>query len=396
MTTESPATGSVAIRTVVAATFASTLAILPAFLVGALAVTIRQDLGFSRSGLGVVVAAFWLVMAVTGAPGGRAVQRMGASRSIRAASVGSLISLLAASTSRSLIQLVLWLVVGGLASGIAQPAADLALARAVPTLRRGLAFGIKQASVPGAALIAGIAVPTLAQTLGWRWAFVIGSAMALPPLIWMPGLEASVGLRSSGRYLTNPSKTVWWLAGSVGLAMFAVAAMGAFYVESSVAAGVDVGTAGTLLAMGSVFGIAGRLLFAWKLGEVSRPFSVTAGLVMVGGLATLSFGLGPTGIGLIAATVIAFGSAWGFNGLFTHAVVRANPMKAAQASGIIVVGAASGGALGPLLFGILVESSSFSTAWTLAAGALLGAGALMLFVSNREKIASVGPLSDSN
>ena len=62
---------------------------------------------------------------------------------------------------------------------LGQLASNLTLARSVPASRLGLSFGIKQAAIPIATLLAGAAVPTVALTIGWRWAYLIGAAVAL-------------------------------------------------------------------------------------------------------------------------------------------------------------------------------------------------------------------------
>ena len=69
---------------------------------------------------------------------------------------------------------------------LAQPAANLLLARAVPADRQGLAFGIKQSAIPAAAMLGGLAVPSIALTWGWRWAFAAGGAFALMSAVTVP------------------------------------------------------------------------------------------------------------------------------------------------------------------------------------------------------------------
>ena len=58
------------------------------------------------------------------------------------------------------------------ANALGQLASNAALARHVPAHRQGLSFGVKQAAIPVSTLLAGAAVPTIALTAGWRWAFV--------------------------------------------------------------------------------------------------------------------------------------------------------------------------------------------------------------------------------
>ena len=56
-----------------------------------------------------------------------------------------------------------------------QLASNTSLSRQVPAGRQGLSFGVKQAAIPVSTLLAGAAVPVVALTVGWRWAFVLAA-----------------------------------------------------------------------------------------------------------------------------------------------------------------------------------------------------------------------------
>lgn len=366
-------------RATAASALTATTAILPVFLLGATAVSVRTDLGFSESALGVAVAAFWATMALGGVPGGRLVQRLGPTRSIRTGAVAATVALLGTSTARSFSQLVGWMLVGGLASGLANPATDLTIARSVPEGRRGLAFGVKQSAIPTATLLAGLAVPAFALTVGWRWAYLVAALLVVPVLLVMPRLPT--GARDTPRSADagdSSLRTVLLLAAAAGLAMAAMTAGAAFYVESAARAGVALDVAGTLLATGSLFGIAGRLGFAWGLAEARRPFLAVAALTGLGGIGSAVIGSGSTGVVLLLGTVLAFGAGWGWNGLFVHAVVRVNPSAPAAAMGVVVTGTAIGGVVGPLTFGLLVEHRGYGAAWVATCAGFAVAALLML------------------
>lgn len=96
---------------------------------------------------------------------------------------------------------------------------------------------------------------------------------------------------------------------------------------------------------------------------------------------------------LVPGTVLAFGLGWSWPGLLTFAVVRLNPTAPAVATSITQTGVFAGGAVGPLLFGLLVLVSSYRVAWSAAALALLVAAVLMLvgrqmLLSNRDRRAA--------
>jgi predicted MFS family arabinose efflux permease len=376
-------TTGTAVRATAAATLTATISILPVFLLGATAVPLRGDLGFGETGLGLAVAAFWATMALGGVPGGRLVQRLGPSRAIRGSALVSAASMLGASTARSWGMLVVWMLCAGVASGFGNPATDLTVAWTVPDHRRGIAFGVKQSAVPGATLLAGLAVPVLALTVGWRWAFVSGAAIAIPILLLMPSVPYARG--AGGRRLRGDSadRAVLLLAAAAGLAMSGMTAMGAFYVESADTNGVSLDTAGALLAVGSLAGVLARFFFAWGLADSRRPFLVVASLTGLGGLGLALMATGATGALLLVATIIAFGAGWGWNGLFVHAVVRVNPEAPAAAMGVIVSATAAGGVAGPLLFGVLVVAAGYPAAWLVAAATFVGAAGLMVVSARR-------------
>jgi hypothetical protein len=100
-------------------------------------------------------------------------------------------------------------------------------------------------------------------------------------------------------------------------------------------------------------------------------------MIVVG---TAGFVLLATGVSwlFVFGAVLAFGAGWGWHGLFNFAVVKYNPNTPAAATGITQTGAAAGSAVGPFLFGVIVESTSYGTAWLSAGAAALVAVATIL------------------
>src|SRR4051812_18262604 len=159
----------------------------PVFLVGGLAVQVSDDLRFSPAGLGLAVSAYFGVSALASLPAGALVERYGAARISRfgiALSAASMIGIAAA--ANALWSLVAILALGAGANAMGQLASNTSLSRHVPAGRQGLSFGVKQAAIPVSTLLAGAAVPTVALTLGWRWAFVLGGLLAVAALPLVP------------------------------------------------------------------------------------------------------------------------------------------------------------------------------------------------------------------
>lgn len=352
-------------RPVLLAVAVATVGVLPAFLTGGLVVQIRSELDFGSAALGLAVAVFFISASLASVVMGRVVEKIGAHRSMRLSAVASAASLLGVALfAGSWEGLVACLVLGGLANAVAQPATNLSLARGVPAGRQGVSFGIKQAAIPTATLLAGLAVPGIAVTLGWRWAFAGGAALALLIALLVPA-ESLGGVRrlKEARAGDVSVAPLVLLALGIGLGSTAATPLGAFIVESSVASGLNVGTAGLLLALGSAAGIVVRVWFGHLAdGMGGGRLRLVAAMLGVGVAGFVMLASGKVGL-ILPGTLLAFGAGWGWPGLFNFAVVKTNPGAPAAATGITQTGASGGAALGPLVFGLVVEATSYGTAW---------------------------------
>ncbi len=385
------------VRTVAAASVATVVAIMPAFFAGASGVFLREDLGFDEAGLGLAIAVFMATSAVFGVVGGRLCERIGAGNALKLVGIGSgAVMLAVAALASSLLHLVALLAVGGAFNSIAQPGGNLALARGV-VVRPALMFGVRQAAIPLATLLAGASVPLLSLTVGWRWAFGAGAGLALSVAVFVPRRLAPAQPRRVTRRRQGDAATGPLVALSVGFGVGIAAAvsLGSFLVESAVAAGVAAGTAGWLLVAGSLAGIIARIVAGWLADRYrGRALFMVSAMLVLGalGYGMLSVG-GP--VLLTLGTLLAYGAGWGWGGLVFFAVVRLNPNAPAAATGIVSAGGAGGAALGPLAFGYIVTVASFPVAWGLAAIAALVASGLVLvartwLVRDRDRRAAAG------
>ena len=367
-------------RTILWAVAVATCGVLPPFLTGGLAVQIRAELGFGAAALGTAVSLFFTTQALASAPLGRIVERVGSRRSMQAAALGSTASLLCiALLANSGSILISFLVLGGLANAVSQVAANLALARGVRVERQGLAFGMKQAAIPSATLLSGLAVPLVGTTVGWRWAFAGCALGAFAIACTMPKTtESHVRRHTNERGGDMRPMPLILLALGIGLGSAAAVPLGTFIVESGVAAGLRVEFAGLLLAAGGAVGIAVRLALGWLADRRSAGHLRIVAVMLVAG--TVGFVFLATGVSWLFAlgTMLAFGAGWGWHGLFNFAVVKYNPNAPAAATGITQTGAAAGSAVGPFLFGVILESTSYGAAWLSAGAAALVAVAAIL------------------
>jgi MFS family permease len=355
---------------------------LTAYMVGVLWVQLREDLGFGPSLLGTLVACFFVSSALFSFAGGTMVRRFGTSGIVRSSALIGAAALLAISVAAQHTPvLVAALVIAGFGNGIGQPASNDLIARAVASSRHGLAYGTKQAAIPLATMIAGVAVPLVAIPLGWRPAFAVGAGLALLVMLLVP---RAGGLRPAGS--SEPTEAagpfrrapLFVLAAGLMLGAATGNSLGSFFVATAVDGGISPGTAGVLAAVASGTGAAARIGLGWLADRVrARWLHVVAAQMAIGGLAYALLGTG-VDVLIAAGAVIGYCTGWAWAGLSTYSVARMHPGMAARATSITQAGMGAGAALGPFVFGLVVSATSYPVAWYgTAAVAVLG-GAIVL------------------
>ena len=376
-------------RVVYISMIATALGVLPVYLTSGMAVFVRAELDFSPAALGLAVSSFFGASALASVPAGRLVEQRGTRTTLVASAWLAAISLGGIAAAQSWWQLVVAMLFGGVSNAMTPPATNRFLASRIRVRRQGVAFALKQASFPLATFGAGLAVPLIGLTLGWRWAFALTSAAALVYGVYFlsrisvdqpPPTTATGGKRRRVR----PDQPLWILvvlAFGASCATAAGSALTSFYVESAVDGGLSPGPAGLGLSAGSLFGVATRLWFGRLVDRRGLlRFRHVAVLFLVGGIGMLGFtGPSTTTWLLLATTAVAFGAGWGWHGLFHLAIVKASPSAPAAATGVIMVGMFLGGIYGPTSFGLLAQELSFAAAWTaLAISMTVGATVLTL------------------
>ncbi|HEX8628582.1 MAG TPA: MFS transporter [Catenuloplanes sp.] len=369
------------VRAAVGAITTTIACVIPVFLVGGLAVQIGAELAFSPAGLGLAVSVYFGVSAVASVPAGRLVERFGPAGVARVAIGLSAVSLLAiAVVARSLTGLVSVLAVSAAANALGQLASNAALVRHVPARRQGLSFGVKQAAIPVSTLLAGAAVPAVALTLGWRWAFVVAAVAAVAAVPLVPAQErvSSRAARDAGGRATAALVV---LGVAATLAAAAANALGTFLVDASVTRGISPGPAGLTLTLGSVVCVAARVAGGWQADRYPRhQVRVIAGLLAVGavGLGLLAV---PGTAALIVGVTLGFGFGWAWPGLMNFAVARLHPQAPAAATSITQTGVYAGGCVGPLVLGTVAAGAGYPAMWASAGVAMMFAVGFMLIGS---------------
>ena len=362
---------------------------LPVFLLGGLASLIRHDLTLTESRVGLSAAGFFAVTALTSVPGGRLAERVGPRRQLYVAGTIAAMSMIGIALATDWWHLAVALAVGGIANGMSETATNLAIAVGIRGGRHGFAFGIKQSAAPMTTLLAGLAVPFLGLTVGWRWAFTAAAAFAVGVTSLLPFDDRTSSRQDSGRFARgSPAPALVVIAVGFGFGTAAATALATFLVESAVAAGISLSSAGLLLAASSVLGVASRLYAGWLADRRGAGHLRVVGLMLAIG----TVGLVGLALGNPLATVVgalpAFAFGWGWTGLLNFAIARINPNRPASSTGVLLFGAATGAAAGPLIFGITVETMGFAFGWSVAAGGML-LGALLIEAGRRMILAEL-------
>ena len=368
-----------------AAVLATVSSVVPGFLIGALSVQVSAEMGVSEAAYGWGLGSFFGSAMVGSIMLGRLAQRVGPLNQMSLALVVSAVAQVAlAATARSFLAVIGYLVVAGMANAAIQTSVNLALAQAqLPRL--GFAVSIKQSGLPTATLLAGFAVPSLALTVGWRWAYVASAALAVLSL----GMVRAAGGNSERRTsaaasVPESSSPDLFMAAAVGTFLaFSAGSLNAWGVGSGVDAGLGEGTAGLMLGLGAAAGITMRLIGGWLSDTMrARPFRVAGITAMVGsvGMGLLALRSPPTHV---AAMMLAFGGGWIWPVFTNYGVVRANPDAAGTATGVTQMGVYVGVFVAPLATGWIIEHHGYQAMWLVVAAAAVVGSVLSIRIADR-------------
>jgi MFS family permease len=359
------------------------------FLLGAAFVDMGPELGYGPTGLGLLTGTFFLTSALASAPLGRFVERVGWQTAMRinaVASGGVVVAIGLA--ARNVAALAALLVASAAVYGMANPAGNKALAAHGNPRHRALIFGLKHAGIPSSTLLAGLAVPALVVTAGWRAAYVAAGVVAVAVFLLVPRRAPQpsthpeyVDVRRTVEVLDR--RRLVALAASSALATWGPVALSTYLVAAAVDLGFSTSQAGLLLFGGSAVSILARVAAGAVTDRIGgRGFAGVATLAGVGAVLFL-FVPRATGAAFAALVLAAFATGWGWPGLMTYAVVNANHGTVAASSAITQAGIFAGAGAGPLVMGWMVGRWGFDAGWFLAAGGLSVAAVAVATVGAR-------------
>lgn len=346
-------------------------AMLQLFLIGALGPRLVAEAGIPRSVLGWTTTAGFGVAAMLSLSAGRWVDRLGARRCVVAALALTAVALALIGASSGTVVLLAAVALGGLPQALANPATNKVILAAVEPAARGPVIGWKQSGVQLGAFAAGLPLATLAVWTGWRGAVWAAAAIALLTAVWAIRVlppDLVPGVAGPGAEL--PRARVGGLAAFSFLLGSGISAVNTYLaLFGTQGLGLAPVVAAWLVAVLGVAGIAGRVGWSRRAGRLERPESLlgplAAGACAAAALlATASWGPALVWAGAAAIGVFAVAG----NAVSMLAVIkRADARAAGRDSALVSAGFFAGFAVGPPLFGLLVETGGYVPGWALVA-----------------------------
>lgn len=380
-------------------------------LFAVLAAPIIDDVGLSRTELGVLGSINALVGAVSAPFTGRIVDRLGPHRSV----VGSLGFASAGMAALALAPSVAWMAlaaaIGGIPQGSTNPATNSLISARVDAGRRGTLTGVKQSGVTLAGFLAGVTLPALDTAFGWRgacWTFagVFAVAATLVHLrlatddrhaaatVPLTPTSPVTAATATGTAALPP---IVWLIATYGFFMgLATGAVGRFlplFAEESL--GYSTATAGLIAALGGLLGMAARIAAGRIAEHRIAPTRLLIALSLVGttfGLVLASTTEVTRGLIWLAPPLSAVGTnAW--NAVAMLAIIMlVTQAQAGRASGIVMFGFLGGMAIaGPITGWIVDATDSYRGVWLGSAATTLVAASLMTVTEIRRVSAAGRP-----
>jgi sugar phosphate permease len=348
-----------------------------------LAPALRDDLGLSLTQVGVVIAAPWVGPIGTLLPWGLLADRVG-ERRVLAAGLGVCAALTVpiAFTSSFAAVVVLLGAAGGAGASVNSASGRAVMSWFGPT-ERGLALGIRQTSTPLGAAVAALALPGIERTGGLEAAFLFLAALTLAGAIVGGAIVRDVhggsGAGEARRVLSDAR--LWTIGASAGLYLIAQVAITGFlvlYLHDE--RGFSTQQAALVLAAIQALAVVLRIaLGRWSdvLGDRIGPLRVV-GLAAFATLAATAAVLAASNGAVVAALVVAGGTAMSWNGLsFAAAAELAGRERSGAAIGFQQTILSATATAVPPVFAALVGATSWRTAFAFVALApLLGSAML--------------------
>ena len=361
-----------------------------------------QAFGLDFAQLGLLMTLFFAVSGLGQVVSGFVVDRIGPRPVLWFGVAGFVVSALMLSMSTGYATLMLAAAVGGLANSVFHPVDFSILNHRVAVQRLGHAFSVHNVTGTLGWALAPMFVIGMTQLFGWREA-AMGVAV-LMAAVWIATVLGRSWLEVAGTRTSQSSNSLSSNAGPVPSALATLKQLlstpvlwGAFLFFCCATIAFSAVQSFTIPLMGSVYGmtavVAGAVLSGYMVGQMLGMF---AGGFLVNATARAEYVV-LASLVLAAAMFLLLASGWvplslaalvmGVAGFFSGASAPSRDMMVRKVTpkgsvgsvyGLVYAGLDVGSALGPLLFGLLLDAGLERGPWVGAAfafvcGALLAA-----------------------
>lgn len=298
--------------------------------------------------------------------------------------------------SGTITGIVLASILIGVGYALNNPSSSHILAKLVPAHRRNLVFSIKQAGVPLGGVLAALAIPPLANTLGWQASLALfallplalGLVYQIPRQRWDQDRSPQVKI---GRGIIRGQRTVWQIPRLRTLAVLGLlySAMQLSISTFMVAMLIEefgwnllqaAGVAAAVQASGAI----GRVFWGMVADKVGSGFLV---LAIIGGLTAAAvlwfWTLAPAPIIGVAFIVLSGFTGNGWNGVLLAETAKASPGPGTL-TGEVLAYTFLGVMLGPSLFALIYGFFGNFIATYLLFAALCAFGGVMAYLQYRD------------
>lgn len=382
---------SVSVATMAASTFAT-------LGTSALAPYLRTSLHLSTFEVGLIPGLVFLGALAVSVPAGHITDRIGAGRALTLAQLGVASGVTVAALAAGRLSFLAGIAIAGIGYGAVNPATNVLSTGLVPRRRRALFLSVKQMGVTLGGLTAGLALPRIAQALGWRVAMLAAVGVLLSGAAagrWISSRERAgwFGLTSQQAARPRPSAVHVSVPGGRPTALFGFLMSG---VQLSLAGYLTLylveahrfskTTAGAALSVAFAAACIGRIAWGWVSDRCFTSHATTLVLVSgasVAGLAAMASGV--TGSSLWLIVVMIGLSSIGWNGVYMALITdSAGPGGLGRATGRGLTAIYAGVAVVPPLLGAIKDiAGSWSAVWAVSIGAVLLAAATLAISPRR-------------
>lgn len=337
----------------------------PAFAV--LASAVIADLALTPTTFGVFLFVFSATAAALSPWSGRLTDRLGGRNAVGLTFGLTALGFTALAVSPNLVTLSASSLLVAVGQSTMNPSTNKLITNLTELGSRGAITGVKQSGVTVGYVVTGLVAPLMAAAFGWRsYFFFLGALMAIGLLCALWLLPADGPDTTEAVDLRTPVAPWVHLLAVYGFAMGLGSSSSAFlplFAETEL--GFTNAGAGVLASTLGVMAIGTRILAATLAERFGKYRALLTFASLTGVLFSLITLASPRAPFLIWPAVLAFALgflAWNSIGMLA-VIDRVGNAAAGAATGRVLLGFIGGLALGPVLYGRLIETIGFRATW---------------------------------